>query len=385
MPSVRVDVKPELLAWACERTGSRSAELRESVPHLNEWLAGKRQPTLRQLEDFARKACVALGYLFLPNPPDERVPIPDLRTVAGQGVKRPSPELLDVIGLCERRQGWYREYAQKIGEESLPFFGTATLATPPAEVAAEMQRVLEFDVAHRQEARSIEDALRIFIEKTEAAGILVMASGVFGTNTHRKLDPEEFRGFVLADPLAPLIFINGADAKAAQMFTLAHELAHLWLGTSALTGETLVPVLSDKAEQWCNKVAAEFLVPLDALRAMSQASEPLANLKVFSSRFKVSALVILRRLLDAGLIDRKQFDSVFVAMRNMAPHPKPEAKKGGGDFYNSFPRAASRRFIRALYADTAEGNTLYRDALQLLCISRVETLRELAKKAGGSQ
>lgn len=384
MPAVRVNVKPELLKWACDRTGDRSASLRESIPHFDDWLTGKRQPTLRQLEAFAKKACVALGYLFLPNPPDERVPIPDLRTIAGQGVRRPSPELLDVLGLCERRQSWYRDYAQKVGNEPLPFFRTATLATPPTEVAAEMQRVLEFDVDHRQEARSVDDALRMFIERTESAGIMVMASGVFGTNTHRKLDPDEFRGFVLADPLAPLIFINGADAKAAQMFTLAHELAHLWLGTSALTGETLVRVASDKAEQWCNKVAAEFLVPLDALRSMNLPDEPLANLKRYSARFKVSPLVILRRLLDGKMIDRKEFDSVYIAMSRLGQRPKA-ASNSGGDFYNAFPRAASRRFIRALYADTAEGNTLYRDALQLLCISKVDTLRELAKRAGASQ
>ena len=201
---------------------------------------------------------MSVGYLFLPSPPDERVPIPDLRTMAGQGVRRPSPDLLDVIHLCQRRQDWYREYAEQAGEEPLEFYKTATLNTPAEEVADRMGQTLEYRVGDRQAAKSVDESLRLFIEKAEAAGVLVMASGVVGANTHRKLDPDEFRGFALADPLAPLIFVNSADSKAAQMFTLAPELAHLWLGSSALSDVSLSKATSDRTEQWCNRVAADF-------------------------------------------------------------------------------------------------------------------------------
>jgi Zn-dependent peptidase ImmA (M78 family) len=367
-----------MLQWACDRAGTQGPALREQVPHLLDWLEGKQRPTLRQLENFAKKARVAIGYLFLSAPPDERVPIPDLRTIDGQGVRRPSPDLLEVIYICQRRQDWYREYAEKIGEEKIAFVGSATRDMPVEDVADRMRRELEFDVENRQAAKSLDDALKLFVDKIEAAGVLVMMSGVVGTNTRRKLDLEEFRGFALADSLAPLIFVNSVDAKAAQMFTLAHELAHLWLGTSALT-DAIMPIAStDATEQWCNRVAAEFLVPLATIQGV-EIADPLSHLNELSKRFKVSRLVILRRLLDAGAIDDARFRLAYSIISPSTKKPKPETK-GGGDFYSTFPRSASKRFIRALYADVLEGNTLYRDALQLLDIGKPDTFRQLGKK-----
>ena len=284
--------------------------------------------------------------------------------------------------LCQRRQDWYREYAAKIGEERKPFVESVTLAVSPDVVALQMQRVFDFGVDERQTADSLTGVLKIFIERAEAAGVLVMFSSMVGPNTKRKLDPGEFRGFTLTDPVAPLVFVNSADAEAAQMFTLAHELAHLWLGSSALSDADLPNVVSDATEQWCNRVAAEFLVPLAAMRGMNL-DDPLSHLKEYTRRFKVSRLVILRRLMDAELISREQFQTAYVVASQSYKPPK-KADKGGPDFNKTYPRTASKRLIRALYLDTVEGNTTYTEALQLLGISKAETLRNLAKNAGAA-
>ena len=135
--------------------------------------------------------------------------------MADGGVRRPSPDLLDTIYACQERQAWYREFARAEGLEALPFVGSVGIEADAAAVASAMRTALGFNVAERRAMRSWEDALRRFIEQADALGVMVMASGVVGSNTHRVLDPDEFRGFALVDRVAPLVFINGADTKSA--------------------------------------------------------------------------------------------------------------------------------------------------------------------------
>jgi Zn-dependent peptidase ImmA (M78 family) len=204
-----------------------------------------------------------------------------------------------------------------------------------------------------------------------------MSSGVVLNNTRRPLDPAEFRGFAMADDLAPLVFINGADTKAAQMFTLAHELAHLWLGRSGVSDADAATVPRHRVEKWCNQVAAELLVPLGVLKDELRAGEgPDAAVPRLARRFKVSTLVILRRLLDAGRLSRPRFREAYEAeLARLRALPR----SGGGNFYLTQAARVGKRFARALVGSTLEGQTLYRDAFQMLGISRVETFNELGR------
>lgn len=380
---IRVSVNPGVLRWARERAGPAQEKLVRKFKALPDWESGRKQPTLKQLEDFARAAHVPIGHLFGTKPPDEPVPIPDFRTLSGQKVARPTPNLLDTIYTCQERQDWYRDAMRAADAETLEFVGSATAGESPRAVAENMRHVLRFGLADQRECQDWNEALRRFIGHADEAGVLVMVSGVVLNNNSRPLDPEEFRGFALSDPLAPLVFINGKDAKAAQMFTLAHELAHIWLGSTALSNAGVGPRRTRRAEEvWCNRVAAEFLVPMDALQNALQPDEPLQDATArLANLFKASRLVILRRLLDAGWLSRSQFESAWVEERERL-RAIPRKGGGGGNFYRTAVARVGRRFARELVVSTLEGETLYRDAFRMLGIRSGESLNRVGLEVG---
>lgn len=377
---IRVEVRPELLRWARERSGLDPGALGARVPHLADWERGDARLTLRQLEDFARVTHTPVGYLFLPEPPVERVPISDFRTRGNRRVERPSPDLLDTFYICQQRQEWYRDFARSQREGPLPFVGSANLQSDIETTAASIRRALGFDIKEPRQARTWTEALHRFIEQADALGVLVMVNGIVGNNTHRKLDPDEFSGFALSDKLAPLVFINDADTEAAQMFTLANELAHIWLGQSALSDVALISTPEHDVEDWCNKVAAELLVPLTAIREEYWRDENLREaLDRLAHHFKVSTLVILRRIHDVEGLTQEQFWRAYNAeVERLRETPRAS----GGHFYFTQAARVGKRFARALVMSTLEGQTLYRDAFRLLGFSKLATFRELEDSLG---
>jgi Zn-dependent peptidase ImmA (M78 family) len=377
---LRVTVQPELLRWALARANSSVEAKLKEFPKLPEWLSGERRPTLKQVERFARATYTPVGYLFLSEPPEERIPIQDFRTIAAAEVGRPSPDLLETIYICQQRQEWYRDHARLNGEELLPLVGSATTKDDIVETAVTMRDVLDFDLDERRAMRTWEEALRRFIDQAENLGILVMVSGVVGSNSHRPLDPQEFRGFALADPVAPLVFINGADTKAAQMFTLAHELAHLWLGESALSDASPRMKPEKHIERWCNRVAAELLVPLADLGA--ERSPDLSSrdeLNRLARRFKVSTLVVLRRLYDARRLTWEELGQRYEAELQ---HLRSLPKRQGGDYYRTTRVRVSPRFARAVAVSTWEGRTPFTEAFHLVGCRKESTFRRLSSEVG---
>ena len=377
-----VDVKPELLRWARERAGADIESLVRKFPKYREWESGDKRPTLKQLESFANVIHAPIGYFFLSEPPEEPLPISDFRTANSQALQRPSPDLLDTICLCQERQDWYREFIRAEGEDPLPFIRSAELEEDIVTVAARIRSTLDLDLA-LEESRALPtptEALQRFIERTEAIGVLVMVSEVVGSNAHRRLDPREFRGFALVDDLAPLIFLNGADSKAAQMFTLAHELAHLWLGRSILSNSSPDAVPEHKVETWCNQVAAELLVPLAVLREEYRRGEELPKALIrLTHRFKVSELVLLRRIYDMGGLKRERFRQAYDDELKRLQYKTENIR---GDFYATQTAQLGRRFARAVIADTLEGRTMFRDAFHMLGFSKLETFCNLAQDLG---
>ncbi len=378
---VSVDVKSNLLSWACERSGIDFFTLKHRFPKLADWESGHIKPTLKQIEKFAKATHTPVGYFFLEEPPVENIPIPDFRTIINEYTVRPSPNLLDTIYICQQRQEWYHDYARAMGEESLAFVGSVSTKDDVIKIATEMRQFIGFDIAERKKMPTWAEALRQFIDQVDSIGIMVMCSGVVMNNNYRHLNPEEFRGFAMTDELAPLVFINGADTKAAQMFTLAHEIAHIWLGLSAISDVQASWISDHQVERWCNHVAAEFLVPLDLIKHDFQNNADLQDeLNRLARYFKVSTLVILRRIYDAGGITLNKFHQVY--QMELERLISVVAKGGGGNFYLTQAARVSKRFARALIANTLEGQTLHRDAFRMLGFSKLTTFHELGQSLG---
>ena len=345
-----------VLRWAARRARLPDAQLTQRFRKWPLWLSGEAQPTLRQLEAFARLTHTAIGYFFLPQPPDLSLPVPDFRTLRDELLAEPSTELLDTLYLCQQRQDWFREYARLHGLTALGFVGAARVQDNPEAVARQMRETLALSADERRQLPTWTDALRRLIAQAEEAGVLVMASSIVGSNSHRKLDVDEFRGFALADPLAPLVFLNGADSKAAQMFTLAHELAHIWLGASGVSDSDAGQVPEQQIERWCNRVAAELLVPLETLRAAHRPDAPTPEeIRRLAREFKVSTLVALRRLFDAGFMDRDELWGHY--RRSWPVYATWSARRQRWRRLLSYPGGAYRQALCPSLADQYPGGT----------------------------
>jgi len=322
-----------------------------------------------------------VGYLFLKHPPVEKLPIPDFRTISDVPVTRPSPDLLDTIYLAQQRQEWFASYARRNGFEPLSWVGSLTVATPITEAATTIRD--EFDIGIDARKSTWAGTFQNLSLRAEAAGVLVMVSGVVGSNTHRRLNPEEFRGFALVDPLAPVAFVNATDSKAAQIFTLTHELAHLWLGQSGLDNASVGRQYVGEIESWCNEVAAEILVPLAEIRDFFNSADPLANeVDRLARHFKVSTLVVLRRIHEAGFLEWNEFRAQYVSERERVLGLVSQQTGDGGNFYYTQPVRVSKSFAQAVIRDTFEGTTTYKDAFYMLGIRKTSTLQNLADQLG---
>jgi Zn-dependent peptidase ImmA (M78 family) len=361
----RVAIKREVLHWAVSRSGLTADTLQRKFPKLRKWETGKSEPTLRQLESLAKATLTPLGFLFLAKPPAERLPIPHFRTFAEEPQRLPSPDFIETIQMMQQRQSWMRDFLIEKGQDRLPFIQSTNLGDAPQTVADRIRQTLKLEGGWASKQPTWMEALRLLRETMESAGILVVVNGIVGNNTHRKLNLEEFRGFVLVDDYAPLVFVNGTDSKAAQMFTFAHELAHVFFGRSAAFDLREMQPANEPLEQACNRVAAEFLVPASDLRRIwgSVRTDP-QSFQAIARQFKVSELVAARRTLDLGLIPKAEFLEFY---RSYQKEERRAATRrpGGGNFYATQNLRLGRRYASAVAWAAKESKLLYSEAYRL--------------------
>ncbi len=368
-----------MLRWARGRVGMDigNAAVAAGVKpeQFERWETGDDLPTFRQAQNVAQALHAPFGFFFLQQAPVDEPLLPDLRTVGGRPVGKPSVDLLETVKQALQRQAWYLEYQQEQGMPSLPFVGKFKLNAAPQVVAADIRAVLGVDVEQGQ--RQWDDYQRALIQGAEQAGVLVMRSGIVGNNTRRKLDVSEFRGFAISHPLAPVVFINSADAPAARLFTLLHELAHLWFGSSGISNVESGNLRQE--EMACNAVAGEFLAPAQLFKSLwaTACADLSTRIAELARRFHVSQLVVVRRALDLGLIDRKTYNDFYLA--ELERFRQTESK--GGSFYRNAASKNSVRFARAVIAEALSGRLLLRDAGKLLGVQPAK-IRQFAEQLG---
>lgn len=363
MKHITVDINPDVLQWAIDKKGT--GDIKNKFPKISEWLKGTSKPTIHQLENFAKYVSVPFGYLFLSKPPEEKAPLPHFRTLS-TGISNISSELYEVIMELKKRQAWMREYLIDNGYKPLTFVGSRSKDSPVKSIVEDIIKILGINSNWAEKQTNWAAALDFLQEKVEDTGIIVVKSSVVGNNPHRKLDVSEFRGFVLVDEYAPFIFINAADGKAAQMFTIAHELAHIWLGRSASFDLRNLQPAKDEIEQICDKVAAEFLVPEESLRVYwneIKAQSQSVIYQLLAKKFKVSEIVCARRLLDLGLITQEDFFDFYEDYQREVRTRL--SKQEGGNFYATLSLRLGRRFSEAVIQAVQEGKILYKEAYRL--------------------
>lgn len=361
MPTVPVSA--EVLEWARIRSGIEATELLKAFPKLPLWERQEKEPSLAQLERLAKKTRTPLGYFFLKQPPRESLPVADFRTLNDRPIGHVSADLMATVYSMQLRQDWIRGMLVADRADPLPFSGRASTRSKPETIAANIRATLGLTEGWASHKPSIGEALREFRDRAEGAGVFVVINGVVANNTRRPLDPEEFRGFVLPDPHAPFAFVNGADFKGAQMFTLAHELAHIWLGRGAVFNLERLQPADDATERFCNEVAAELLVPHAELSAIWRSVGTITQaFETIAPRFKVSPIVVARRALDLRLVTRRAY---FDFYDGYVKRERRKAKSTGGNFFANQNYRVGRRFTLAVVTAAAEGRLPYRDAYRL--------------------
>lgn len=369
-------INPDIISWAIKRSGLAMSDISKKLSIKEEKLAeiekGKASIAFGKAKQFANITDIPFGFLFLNEvPKEDKLALPDLRTIDSKDLSEPSQALKEVIRLNQERVEWYRAYLSELGVEENSYVGSLAKAS-----VNEMVNFLN----EKLNVNKTRDYYRQLVKSIEALGIMVIQDSNLGHHT-KPLDIEEFRGFAIADDIAPLIFINTADSLNAQLFTLIHELAHTLKGESGVSDNSISSV--DPTEQFCNAVAGEFLVSKKEFVAqwnnLDETSLDIAFDNLAKS-FHVSRNVIARRALTLNYIDKQQYESYIYKINEdfLASKKKSDS---GPSYYVVKNSKLSSQLSQAVISQTLSGRMLYRDAGYMLGI-KPSNIEKFAQNVG---
>ena len=366
-----VIVKPIIIQWAIQSAGKDVRGLSDKFDKIDKWTSEESELTVSELNKLSKELRIPFGYFFLPEPPDEDIKLLKYRTIDNEDQAKPSRELIDTIKYMEKRQSFMRDALIEDGFLPHEFVGSATIENNTEALASKITQELKLKINWNKNNPNTFNVLR---EEISNLGILVMQNGVVGNNNHRILNVAEFRAFVLIDQYVPLIFLNARDSTNAKVFSLCHELVHVWLGVDELYNDNFTSnqiVNNSQLEKFCNEVAAEMLLPLSSIQSTLEPQLDIyTNIKHISKVFNVSELVVCIRLKEKKIIDNKVFNEVYanllIEMRENLLGKQLQEKKSGGDYYATNGSRLDARFATTVSRKAREGRILYTEAYELI-------------------
>ena len=338
----KANITPKILKWAREsaRMSEEAAASKVSitVDKLKEWENGESQPTIRQAETLAKAYRRPFALFFLPDIPRDFQPLQDFRK---KDAKPLSTGSIFIIREIQQKQAWIKDVYEENKETPLSFVGRFDLQSNPITVANDILATLEIDPSNYKKDNPIAE----WIEKAESKGIFISRTSFI--HSRLKLDSDELQGFSIADKYAPFVFVNSDDWNAPQLFTLVHELAHIWIAASGISNE-IEPEIKHKdklhpVELFCNEVAANALMPNNLMRALSKSTfETSHNLFKASKELGISSFAFLFRALSLNIVSldsyrklKREADIDFknFLLKEEEKKIKQKQQKGGPDYY----------------------------------------------------
>ena len=325
---------------AARKLQVRDARGVQAIQRLEAIEAGETEPSRALLTRMAKHYRRPLLTFYLSAPPLRGDRGQDFRTLPDDRSEEDEAVLDALIRDVRARQSLLRAAIEDEEEaEPLAFVGSMRLADGVTAVQRSIQSVLDLHIDEFYAARTVDAAFNMLRARSESAGIFILLAGNLGSH-HTNIAVEAFRGFTLADPIAPFIIVNDQDARSAWAFTLLHELTHLWLGQTGVSGG----VPSREIERFCNDVASDYLLPDDELRSLRiarpwEVEAASATIDGFATPRNLSRSMVAYRLFRRGSITSRQWDELrdrfrqeWLASRERRRETNRE-QAGGANFY----------------------------------------------------
>lgn len=371
----RAYITPKVLKWARESAKMTlevaASKVNKSIEQLNAWEEGSEFPTIKQAETLAKAYKRPFALFFLPEIPSDFQPLQDFR-------KSDSKELttgsIFIIREIQQKQNWLSEVMEESGEPQLPFIGKYSIISSPEKVAEDILATLEISRNFLGQGSPV----KYWVDQIEAKGIFVSRTSFI--HSRLLLDKDELQGFAITDPFAPFIFVNSQDWDAPQLFTLVHELAHLWIAETGISNDIEIASKNDHPiERFCNKVAANVLMPKELIRSFeSQVYSDSKSVYKVSKLLGVSSFALIVRALNLSLISldhyhtlkeqvQKDFNEFLI--REQEKKQKAKQKEGGPNPYLLRVNKNSRLFTQYVLDAFRGGNIEPTQASTLLSTS----------------